>query len=349
MTVDDIVKIAQHLNISISIAVGVVVLIVCILNIDKLLLLLSKVQGLFSFCSNKARKGTVANSIRGKMMKSSKPFRSIKSGVITPDLKIDWIKDETPEAFIKNNKVIIRIKQHSNPHENFVTAVSMFVKQGLLPKAKRYIDSDILTMSQLSVSRFLIVNGDSNAIEYFEDNYLNPIIQNNEESAETYNELKAIDKNGMFINILLNEYAKAASRLYPEEPDPLFAVESREFLSFLYRIAMRVESDENELDFNREYFKVSVLLAARTDKYRKRGLEPYTKHIQKIISEGIETIYVFGLGWKVDLAKKLSQHVADIDFRVDSVIPHNYRHKSILDGHTISGVCCEINVYKENG
>lgn len=286
MTAQDIEQIAKLLNVSIPFVCVVIVFVFCISNIDKLLLLLSKIQSGFSFCSHRARKGAIANSIRGKMMKSTKAIRSIGEDLIIPDLKIDWIKDETPDTFVKNNKVVIRLKQGSNPHKNFATAVNMYVNQGLLPKAHKYIDEEIFEMSKLSISRLIIINGDMHAIDYFEENYIIPVIEGNESCAETYQELKTIDKNGMFINILLNEYVKAAYRICPDTPDPLLIAESREFLSFLYRIATRDTSENVEMDFNREYFKVSVMLAARSDTYLRGGITPYLKHISECHIKG---------------------------------------------------------------
>lgn len=347
MTLEDIEKIASLLNIGIPIIVGFVVAAFCLLNIDKLLLLLSSIQKAFAFCSQRARKGTIANSIRGRVMKSAKSFRSFGNHIMISDLKINWIKEEDPETFIKNNQVIIRMKQDTNPHINFVTAVTAFVGQGLLPHSKRYIDSNIYAMSKLSVSRFLILNGDSYALEYFDENVLNPVLSKDEDAKDIFERLRTIDKNGMFVNILLNEYAKATHKIYPDAPDPLLVVESKELLTYLYRIAMGTFTDISEFQFNREYFKLQIFLAAKTVTYKRGGITPYLKHINTALADGIETIYVFGLGRKAAIAEEIAKYVKETDFRISSTIPHYYRHKSIHDGHTVQGVCYEISVYKE--
>lgn len=347
MTLEDIKKIASFLNIGIPLIVGVAVAVFCLLNIDKLLLLLSSIQKLFAFCSQRARKGAIANSIRGRVMKSAKSFRSFGNHIMISDLKINWIKEEDPETFIKNNQVIIRMKQDINPHKNFVTAVTAFVGQGLLPHSKKYIDSSIYALSKLSVSRFLILNGDLDALEYFDENILNPVLAEDEDAQDIFEELRTIDKNGMFINILLNEYAKATKKIYPDTPDSLLTVESKELLTYLYRIALGNFTDPSELQFNREYFKLHIFLTAKTATYKHSGIKPYLKHIDKSLLEGTETIYIFGLGRKAEIAKEIAEYVKETDFRISSTIPHYYRHKSIRDGHTVQGVCYEISVYKE--
>lgn len=349
MTIDDIKELASLLNIGIPVCVGIAVLIACICNIDKLLLLVSSFQKCFSFISQRARKGAISNSIRGKVMKSSKAFRSLGKDVMIQDLKIDWVKEESEESFIKNNQVIIRMVQSSNPHKNYVTAVTTFVGQALLPRSKRYIDSEVYGLSKLSVSRFLVLNGDSEALDYFDQNILFPVIDSDPSAKDVFEQLKTIDKNGMFISILLNEYAKATQKIYPDTPDPLLAVESKELLTYLYRIAMGNLTSLDELQFNREYFKIHVFLTARTQTYLQQGIKPYLKHINDSLNEGTETIYIFGLGRKVSIAEEIAKSLSETDFRVTGVIPHYYRHKSIRDGSTVQGVCYEVSVYKETG
>ncbi len=346
MTLEEIKELASLLNIGIPVIIGLVVFGLCIFNIDKLLLLISSIQKLFSFCSSRARKGAISNSIRGKILHSAKDFRSIGGALISADLKIEWVKEENPETFIKNNQVIIRMSQNTNPHKNFVTAVNAYVGTGLLPKAQKYIDSTILGVSKAAVSRKLIVNGDPEAVEYFDEHVLLPLTQDDVEAAQIYDELKTIDKNGMFINILLNEYAKASQRIFPEEPDPLLVAESKELLTYLHRIAMCSVDDVSDFEFNREYFKIHIFLTAKTSTYKKSGIKPYLKHIATAISNGVETVYIFGLGRKIDVAKEISTELKKTDFRIDNVIPHPYRHKS-LDGRSVQGICVEVNVYNE--
>lgn len=347
MKANDIIQLAKSLNIPIIIIVILFVFGFCVLNAEKLFLVLSKFQSFFTKVSSKARKGTIANSIRGNVLKSSKAFQSLGQDVLIPDLKIKWVKEESPEAFIKNNQVIIRMSQSTNPYKNYVTAVNTYVNQALLPKAKNYIDSQIYNMSSLSVCRLLILNGDSYALDYFDDKILNPIINNDVESNEIFDQLKTIDKNGMFINILINEYSKAARQVYPDKPDPQLIAESRELLNFLYRIALGITDDAKDLVFNREYFKIDIFLTANTETLVRSGKEVYIKRMSYSISQGIKTLYVFGLGRKIETAEIIVKELKENDYRVTTVRPHHYRHRSIEDGRSIHGVCYEVCAYKD--
>lgn len=348
MTASEIKELASMLNIGIPVIVGFIVAVVCIVNIDKLVILLSYIQKVFSSVSKTARKGAISNSIRGRVLKSSKAFRSMGQSIMVSDLKIDWVKEETAESFIKNNQVIIRMSQSTNPHKNYVTAVNAYVGQALLPRARRYVDPKIMDMSKLSVSRLLILNGDADALDYFDNNILLPAVENDQDANDVLDRLKTIDKNGMFLNILLNEYAKATRKIYPDSPDPLLVAESKELLTYLHRIAMGDVSNFDEFQFNREYFKIHVFLTANSRTYAQSGLRPYLKHMSSSLSQGTETLYIFGLGRKMDIAKKITDALKETDFRVTQVIPHFYRHRSIHDGHSVRGVCYEVCVYEED-
>ena len=348
MSVSDIKEIASLLNLTIPVVVGVGVFAICVFNIDKLLLLLSSIQNLFRNVSSSARKGAISNSIRSKILTSSKAVRSLGQDVMISDLKIQWVKEETPEAFIKNNQVIVRMSQSSNPYKNYVTAVNSYVGQALLPRSTNYIDKKIMDISKLSVSRLLILNGDSYALDYFDNNYLLPIVEQDEEAKVILDKLRTIDKNGMFTNILLNEYEKATRKLYPDTPDPLLIAESKELLTYLYRIALGGINDFSEFQFNREYFKIHVFLTANTRTYARSGFKPYLKHMRDSLSAGTETLYIFGLGRKVGIAKEIADALHDTDFRVMQAIPHFYRHRSIVDGHSVSGVCYEVRIYEQD-
>ena len=325
------------------ILVGIVVFVFCICNINGLLTLLSKIQRLGIGFSSKARKGTISNGIRGRVLKASKNIKNLDPEVMLKDLKIEWVKEENAESFVNRGQVIIRMKQETNPHKNFVYAVTTFVNRGLLPRAQRYIDKDILKASSLSVSRSFILNGDDEALTYFDDTVLKPIIQNNSLIAEFVEDIRIIDGNGMFYQILLNEYSKAARKIYPEISDPCLTAESKEFLNFLHRIALGMY---DELCFNREYFKVNIFLTAKTETYESKGLKPYLSSIFTSIDNGIETIYIFGLGRKMQIAKEITLEAQKQDFRIGKIVPHHYKHRSLADGRRIDGVCYEVSIYK---
>lgn len=345
MTFEDMKSIAGVIGIPLT---AVIVFVVCLCNLDKLYMLAGTFQKLFTGVSKSARKGTVSNSIKGRVLKATKVVKSLDEDVMLKDLKIQWVKEENVEAFIDKNQAIIRLEHKTNPHRNFVTAVTAFVDVGLLPKAKKYIDKDILKASRAAVCRDIVIKGDSEALDFFDDNVLAPIKNENDDMHELLNDLKTIDGNGMFYQILLNEYSKAARQLYPDDTgDKCFTYESSELLRFLHNIASGNVTNVEEFCFNRNYFKIHIFLTANSKTYKYSGAKIYLKHIFKSINEGTETIYLFGLGIKANIAKEIANEALEKDFRINKITKHEYRHRNYESGKSVFGVCYEISIYKE--
>lgn len=325
--------------------VGFIIFGVCVFNIDKLLLIQSKFWGLISGLSSTARKRNISSDIRGRILKATKSYKSISSEILPNDLKIVWIKDEDKDTFFQKNQIIIRMSKKNNPHENFVNAVTEFVAAGLLRKERIYIDSKVMKAADLSLVKKIVYDASEDSLTYYHNNILNPSIEDDEEIRDLIQDIAIIDGNGMFTNILLNEFMKAGRKLYPETIDPCLTAESKEFLRYLHRIAIKATSEPSDLNFNREYFKTAIFLAMNSETYAKSGIKPFLKYIFKCIDSGIETIYIFGLGQKINLANLIAEAAQESDLRIIETRRHYYKHRNITDGKRISGVCNEIVVY----
>jgi len=280
-------------------------------------------------------------------MKATKMFQSDGLSILPNDLKIEWVKNENRDTFLKDNRLIIRMSQKSNPHENFVNAILEFVSVGLLYKERAYMDNKVMKAADISVIQKLLLSASIDSLTYFNNRILTEIITEDNELTDLITEIAAIDGNGMFINILLNEYMKVGNKIFPQPPDPCLIAESKEFLRYLYNISMGLCITFDDFIFNREYFKTCVLLAARTETLERRGVTPYLKNITNYINQGIETIYIFGLGRKVDVAKLIAKEASENNFEIRGTKTHYYSHRALHNTKRISGVCIEITVFKE--
>jgi len=343
---NDLTHIAGYLNISFTIIVVLAVLAFCILNIDKLILLKGIIAGLFAGLFSSARKTQIASQIRGRTMKAVKKINSKENPFLPHDLKIEWVRDENKDTFLKNNQIIIRMRQSSNPHENFVNAMMSFVSSGLLLKERSYIDPKIMKAADISVVKKLILEASEDSLNFFNNHIMESLLEEDNDIKEYIHEIATLDGNGMFLNILLNEFSKAGQQIYPEILDPGLVAESKEFLGYLYRIAADIRASTNDgLTFNRDYFKVAIILTAKTETYEKKGLRPYINAVAASINSGVKTIYIFGLGKKIDIAKEVAKTVSDNDFRIIDSRTHYYKHRSLREpGGKVSGVCIEIIV-----
>lgn len=342
---DKLLVLLEEYGFKASTIILIVILLLVLFNMDNVMLLQSKIYGLFSHLFSFAKKGQISKKVRGTIIKSVKE-QSLKSDIIPSDLKVIWINKEEKDTFVKNNQVIVRIKQSSNPHENLITAVSEYVNHGLLYNVKRYLNKEVMDVSRILMTRKVIQAADKTSLTYLDENYILPKFENDLELKELYDDLLKIDNNGMFTGILLNEYQKAGLTVFGSIEDPLLFAESKEFMRFLYDIATGVSSNPNDLCFKREYFKVAVFLTANTKTIKRSGIQPFLKAASKQLNDGIETIYIFGLGTKREVAEKISVEL-DSDFRISKITRHPYKHISNKNGRRIPGVFYECEIYDE--
>lgn len=311
--------------------------------IDAFYKLKSSICGLFAQFSTYAQKGQISNRVRGTILTAVR--KEIYNAEIIPtDLQVKWVDNEEPESFISNNQVIVRIKKSSNPHENLVMAVSEYVDEGLLYNVRRYLDKEVMIASKMLFIRKVLQLSSATSLAYLDENYTIPTLKESEDLKELYDTLARIDNNGMFVNILLNEFQKAGMSIYNEPEDPQLVAESREFMRYLHSIAMGLSDDVDRLCFNREYFKVAIFLAASNKTLNRSGIAPFLKAIGKKLDEGIETIYIFGLGSKRTVAELITSSIAD--YRINAISKHTYKHIS-TDGKRVMGVLFECGIYKE--
>lgn len=196
------------------------------------------------------------------------------------------------------------------------------------------------------MTRKVIQNASKNSLDYLDENYIIPKINSDAEFKDLYNDLVKIDHNGMFVHILLNEFKKAGMSIYGEIPDPELIAESKEFMHHLYRIAARISSEASDLCFNRDYFKVAIFLTASTRTLKKSGIIPFIRAADKQLSNGIQTLYIFGLGSKREIAEQISNEL-DSDFRIGQIIKHSYKHIN-ENGRRVPGVLYECEIFKDD-
>lgn len=335
----------QNNGVSAIIIALAVLLIFCIIYAEQVLLWKSEILGLFSHVSSRAKKGQISNKVRGTVLKAVKEQSLTNRDVLPNDLKVVWVNDENEESFIQNNQVIVRVKHSSNPNANLVTAVSEYVNKGLLYNVKRYLDGDIIKASKILMTRKIIQSANKNSLTYLDEKCIIPQLHADQELKELYEDLLQIDHNGMFVGILLNEFQKAGMSIYGEIEDPELVAESKEFMRYLYNIAMRISDEISDLIFNRDYFKVAILLSAKDKTIKYQGIKPFVRAASKLLGNGIETIYVFGLGRKQEVAKQISEEIRN-DIRIDDIKKHSYKHLG-KNGKRVSGVFYECWVYKE--
>lgn len=333
------------MRIPIWIIIILIILGFCISNADKLLALSGALAGLFSGISKRANKRHISASIRSSVISASKRIGSNEARILPSDLKIKWADDDDIKSFFEDDCVVVRLRQTADPNENYVNIIYQFVSSGLFKNQKHYFNEKIMDASTLLITQKIVSLSKPSANALFFHNIYEPTIEADQEINENYKQLERIDYNGMLFNIYLNELMKASATIEGQIPDPALKAESGELLRFLYRIANRSQNDLIELNYKGVYFSLGIILAASDDALNRSGWSGHFHYAKKLLDDGYNTIYVFGIGRKAQIATKIAYAVKKSDDRIVKSITHQYRHINLENGQRYIASCVELATY----
>jgi hypothetical protein len=240
---------------------------------------------------------------------SKKLMEEIGQDVIPFEPHINWVKDLSKDAFIKKNKVVLRLNYHDDNSRTLVAATLGFVRQGLLTSAKQYLPEEILESSNLLVTKRLVEKLDSNALNYLHTEILIPLFKEKPEVKEKFDDLVALDNNSMFTQILLPELIEMGNLLFPRiEKTGLLYEEVTGLINFLHRIATREKDEEVPLEYRTRLFSLLVVIVAKDEKIAIQGTQPYIKAVNIGLRQGIKNIYLLSRGHKRKDAERIASH-----------------------------------------
>lgn len=344
---NSIVSIAEYIKkegvllVLLVIAIFTAAYLIC--NPDKAFKWKAAIQSLFVQVSKSARKGAIANRIRSDIISSTKKLglQAFSPG----DMKIEWVKEETPTSFFEGNQIIVRMSNQNHPQKNLVAAVCTYVKDGSLTKAKRYLTQRAVIACNYVLIRKILLNSDTSALDYY-DNHIQPLSQiRDREVLLLIQDLSFADKRGMFIPVFLNELKKLTDYIYPAPLTDDLTSSLKSFLIFLLsatRGASGSATQRTELTYRKGPFRINIAFVANEDTLLNRGEEFYIGKIKSAFETGrCKTEYLFAIGQKISIAKKVAVQ-AKKDLGFVKVTVRNYQH-IFDDGHRKGAVCIEID------
>jgi transcription antitermination factor NusA-like protein len=232
-------------------------------------------------------------------------------------LKIEWVQSESPEAFIKDGKAVVRLKHYTNQDRNIVDATLLYLKVDLLPRAKNCLDNSLRKGCECKIAAQIFASRrDTGAYDYFLEHEFNPAISSSAKFEQDLQMLEDIDSVGFFTRVFLEEVKQTGEKLLGSLSSHAIQEELRNFAEFLQTIATK-EKDE-PLTFKGSKVKVAIVLVAKRETLEKYGIEPYVRRTSRDVLEGYETIYISG--WGEDFVKRVIEIKKVIEGKIITVI-----------------------------
>lgn len=252
----------------------------------------------FSFLSLRLEKISVARDIQSDINNFAKKLRSgTKSDIIPYGVKVNWVKNTTREAFVKDGRVVIKMEHHENQARNFLYATMDWVNRGLIPESRHLLDKGILQAADLTfINKVLTESKRHDSRQIFLDEIYEPRVVKGSLVDRYCSVFGDLDKIGLFVGVALPEYASLGRRLGPVIPDEKIRLETVYFFGMLEKLARKKHGKDVNPSYVGEYINCYVVLIARTETYAMYGLEPYLGFINKCCREGARSFYVCAIG-----------------------------------------------------
>ncbi|HHV50928.1 MAG TPA: hypothetical protein GXX54_04395 [Clostridiales bacterium] len=307
---------------------------------DKLLTTVESFWAAFRNVSSFTFKRYTSTKLSNQILHATKIINEINDDILPYRVRIKWVKNEEIESFLKSGQVIIKIKGDDDINKSFVLAVSEFVRQGLIHNVKRHLRDEpfVQAIDYCAVNK-VISQSYMESLSYFEKNILNNLIKNDEEFAKRFNQLKQIDHSGLFLPVFLNELSKSLSQFDGQYFIDDFEKEAKAFLKFLVDFC---SEKHKKLSYSGKYFKVAFGLIANQSFINRHGRDAYVEKVRNSLSQGAQTVYLFGWEDKVRIVRQVAERTARLDLRIKRVKYHYYRHV-FPDRSAARGICVEMS------
>lgn len=206
----------------------------------------------------------VASSIQDTVNGVCEQINKQSPDVLPHALKIEWVQSETPESFIKKGQTIVRLKHYINQDRNIVDSTLLYLKVGLLPLSKNYLDTPLRKSCEFKVAtKVFAARRDTGAYGYFMENELKPAIKIDPTLNHDLQVLEDLDSVGFFSHLFLTEVKQTGDKLPGTMPTQAVQQELRNFASFLQKIANKGPDERVPLNFKGVKVKTAVVLVAK--------------------------------------------------------------------------------------
>lgn len=217
--------------------------------------------------------------------------------------------DETNRTEFAKGHVIVFLRQGiRNVAENKVRAAVHYVGSAIAPDVRPYLSEPTNRAMNMVIAKRLLKT-DLDAMRYFVRLFIDDECKSDAVLRTLYNEVDAIDIDGLLPAVLLHTLTRLATELPPTlRHDKGVQSEVVSFITFLSRIASR-DADVVTYDFAHRFIQLKILPIARTQTLRRKGLAPHVRLVRMAHNRGIRSVYVLAAGTKAGLVREFIRKI----------------------------------------
>lgn len=157
------------------------------------------------------QRAAIKNDIQGKVNSVIKVISNeIPKQRIKP-IEIEWVKNTSVETFIKDNKILVRIRPLENQEDNLLNVTQPFLESILIPKCLLLIQ-DVQRKAIIYFTTKSVIKDNESLLNRFHDNYYLPACKNYKSLEEYFRKIEFTYNRGLFFSVGITAIEAAAEK-----------------------------------------------------------------------------------------------------------------------------------------
>jgi len=296
-------------------------------KVEKWISMVARAIGLLS---DRAARVHMATNIQSTIDECRKKV-NVHEETLAYGVRIKWTNAEHVQTDLKENNVVVMMRPYSSQSRNLAHIVSIYVPRALLPKARAYVEPNLMFGIDHTVSKS-ILEGDTSALQYYTSELMDKI---GNEVRSYVLKMDEVHKQGGLTRIILPELQRL-NILYPKEPDKKALIDSTKLAELVYEFATKEPRADVSPLLRGAYIRMAIVQVAKPEKLIYRKTEPHLRFIEGELRRGINHFYIVSRGFFTKYSKEL---VEDCQRKLRLVKVHEEQYTGVFRGNLTELYC----------
>jgi len=254
---------------------------------------------LVAFASGRAARTHMATDIQSTIDAQRKKLNTHEE--IAPyGVSIKWSNADEVQTDLKENRILIMMRPYTSQARNLAHVVSVYVPKALLPKARKYVEPNLMCGIDHVVSKS-VLESNTSALEYYTGEVMSKI---GHEARSYVVMMDEVHRNGALTRVVLPEL-KRLTILYPQEPDETVFADSEELARVVHGFVTKKAGVDVSPSCMGHHIRMAIVPVARPEKVLEAKTSSHFMFIEGMLRRGVDHFYVVSTGPLIKYAQEL--------------------------------------------
>jgi hypothetical protein len=235
----------------------------------------------------------ISNDVKGRINLARRRMHFGES-ILPRAVDVIWVHNDTPGAYdLKEGEFVVKLDSSERQEKNIATLAILVVQKTTLQGIRHSVDKPIQIAVDMNLVKNLLKDlGQRVVFDWFVTNEYEPAVTADADCKHRNEQLLTIDERGLFTRLLLVELEEFSKKVYGMAPKVMMSEEVAGLIDFLYTLLTKQPKQLVPLQYEKNYFRIGVILVAKTYKILRGGVGPYIFAMNEAMKRMLETVYV---------------------------------------------------------